>query len=133
MAYNGYEEAGVQHGTGSPLVKALDRRWLEVFDSLYCGDPRPADVPAMNFWRAKDVYTDHLVRVYEWNDIPLKHIDNAGFMIGTTGTCYNRRSGPGPCQHGPGAAFPCRAGRTGYTGCDQLRQVHLEWAVLGGR
>jgi len=92
MAYNGYEEAGVQHGTGSPLVKALDRRWLEVFDSLYCGDPRPADVPAMNFWRAKDVYSDHLVRVYDWNDIPLKHIDNAGFMIGTTGTCYNRRT-----------------------------------------
>ncbi len=92
IAYNGYEEAGVQHGTGLPLVKAIDLRWLEVFDSLYCGDPRPADVPAMNFWRAKDVYSDHLVRVYEWNGLPLKHVDNSGFMIGTTGTCYYRRT-----------------------------------------
>ena len=92
MAYNGYEETGTQQGTGLPLTKALDLRWLEVFDSLYCGDPRPADVPAMNFWRAKDVYSDHLVRVYEWNGLPLKHVDNSGFMIGTTGTCYYRRT-----------------------------------------
>jgi hypothetical protein len=92
IAYNGFEDVGLQHGTGSPLAKALDPRWLEVFDALYCGDPRPADVPAMNFWRAKDIYSDHMVRAYEWNGIPLKHIDNSGFMVGTTGTCYNRRT-----------------------------------------
>jgi hypothetical protein len=90
LGYNGYEEAGMQHGTGLPPVKGVDLRWLEVFDSLYCGDPRPADVPAMNFWRAKDVYSDHLVRMYEWNGLPLARIDNSGFMIGTTGTCYYR-------------------------------------------
>lgn len=92
MGYNGYEEAPVQHGTSLPLVKAIDHRWLDVFDSLYCGDPRPADVPAMNFWRSKDVYSDHVVRVYEWNGLPLSRIDNSGFMIGTTGTCYYRRT-----------------------------------------
>ena len=90
IAYNGYEDAPLQHCTETPLVKALDQRWLDVFDSLYCGDPRPADVPAMNFWRSKDVYSDHMVRMYEWNGIPLSRIDNAGFMIGTTGTCYYR-------------------------------------------
>lgn len=92
IAYNGYEEAGLQHGTGLQPVKALDLRWLEVFDSMYCGDPRPADVPEMNFWRSKDVYSDHLVRIYEWNGLPLARIDNSGFMIGTTGTCYYRRT-----------------------------------------
>ncbi len=92
IAYNGYEEAGVQHGTGLTPVKALDLRWLDVFDSMYCGDPRPADVPAMNFWRSKDVYSDHMVRMYEWNGLPLARIDNSGFMIGTTGTCYYRRT-----------------------------------------
>ena len=90
IAYNGYENAPLQHCTETPLVKALDHRWLDVFDSLYCGDPRPADVPAMNFWRSKDVYSDHMVRMYEWNGIPLSRIDNSAFMIGTTGTCYYR-------------------------------------------
>ncbi len=92
LGYNGFEEAPAQHGTSLPLVRAIDLRWLEVFDSLYCGDPRPADVPAMNFWRSKDVYSDHVVRVYEWNNLPLSRIDNSGFMIGTTGTCYYRRT-----------------------------------------
>ncbi len=92
LGYNGYEEAPVQHSTSLPLVRAIDHRWMDVFDSLYCGDPRPADVPAMNFWRSKDVYSDHLVRVYEWNNLPLSRIDNSGFMIGTTGTCYYRRT-----------------------------------------
>ncbi len=92
MAYNGFDEVALQSGTGLPLVKGIDTRWLDVFDSLYCGDPRPADVPAMNFWRSKDVYSDHMVRVYEWNGLPLSRIDNSGFMIGTTGTCYYRRT-----------------------------------------
>jgi len=90
IAYNGYENAPLQHSTETPMVKALDLRWLDVFDSLYCGDPRPADVPTMNFWRSKDIYSDHMVRMYEWNGIPLSRIDNSAFMIGTTGTCYYR-------------------------------------------
>jgi hypothetical protein len=92
IAYNGFEEQSIQHATDEPQAKVLDTRWLEVFDSIYCGDPRPADVPTMNFWRSKDIYSDHMVRRYEQNDIPLRRIDNAGFMIGTTGTCYYRGS-----------------------------------------
>ncbi len=90
IGYNGFEEYPAQLGTAFPLCKIVDHRWLEVFDSLYCGDPRPADVPAMNFWRSKDIYSDHLVRYYEFNGFPLSRIDNSGFMIGTTGTCYHR-------------------------------------------
>jgi hypothetical protein len=90
IAYNGFEEGETQARTGLPLRKTVDTRWLDTFDSLYCGDPRPADVPAMQFWRAKDIYSDHMVRVYQSNGIPLNRIDNSGFMIGTTGTCYRR-------------------------------------------
>jgi len=88
LAYNGF--GGELSGTSLPMLKTVDADWLTVFDSLYCGDPRPSDVPCMNFWRSKDIYSDHMVRYYESNDIPLERIDNCAFMIGTTGTCYNR-------------------------------------------
>ena len=100
LGYNGLEEslwfAGAAHSTQGntslPFRKTVDTKWLEVFDALYCGDPRPADVPTMNFWRSKDIYSDHMVRVYELNGFPLRCIDNSAFMIGTTGTCYYRRT-----------------------------------------
>lgn len=47
------------------------------------------DTPAMNFWHAKDIYSDHMVRVYQFNDVPFPRIDNSAFMIGVTGTCYH--------------------------------------------
>jgi len=90
LAYNGFEEAGMMGGTTAPLRKTVDTLWLESFDTLYCGDPRPADVPAMNFWRSKDVYSDHTTCYFAFNNIPLKNIDNTAFMIGLTGTCYYR-------------------------------------------
>jgi hypothetical protein len=90
LAYNGYEEVSMQYGTAAPYRKAIDLRWLTVFDAMYCGDPRPADVPAMQFWRAKDIYSDHMVRYYLDNGLPAARIDNSGFMVGTTGTCYFR-------------------------------------------
>jgi hypothetical protein len=90
LGYNGF--GGDQDNTTLPYRKSVDARWLDAFDSLYCGDPRPADVPAMNFWRSKDIYSDHMVRQYEQNGIPLERIDNTSFMIGVTGTCYNRRT-----------------------------------------
>ncbi|MGK7396061.1 MAG: hypothetical protein ACNS62_15905 [Candidatus Cyclobacteriaceae bacterium M3_2C_046] len=88
MAYNGF--GGVMGNTYTPYQKAIDLEWLNIFDSMYCGDPRPADVPCMNFWRSKDIYSDHMVKQFAFNDIPLKRIDNSAFMIGTTGTCYFR-------------------------------------------
>lgn len=88
LGYNGL--GGDQGGTWKPFRKCVDTKWLEAFDSLYCGDPRPADVPAMNYWRSMDIYSDHMVRHYESNGIPLERIDNTAFMIGTTGTCCKR-------------------------------------------
>lgn len=90
LAYNGFEEAPTIENTSLSFRRTVSTRWLDVFDSLYCGDARPADVPAMNFWRSKDIYSDHMVRVYERNGFPLSRIDNASFMIGALGTCYGR-------------------------------------------
>ena len=89
-AFNGY--GGEMEGTFTPVKQTVDLRWLTVFDSLYCGDPRPSDVPSMNFWRSMDYYTDHMVRYYQLNGVPLQRIDNTGYMTGTTGTCYNRKT-----------------------------------------
>jgi hypothetical protein len=88
IAYNGY---GGETGDTAPRIpKPIDRRWLDAFDSLYCGDPKPSDVPSANFWRSLDVYSDAMVFQYSSNGIPLSRVDSSGFMIGNTGTCYRR-------------------------------------------
>lgn len=88
LAYNGF--GGEYAGTAAPIEQTVITRWLEVFDTMYCGDPRPSDAPMASFWRSCDVYTDHMVRYYERNQVPLERIDNAGFMLGKTGTNYGR-------------------------------------------
>jgi hypothetical protein len=89
LAYNGY--GGESADTYPVFKKTVKLKWLEVFDSLYCGDPRPADVPCHNFWRSKDIYSDHQVFQYEFNGVPFDRVDNTAFMIGSTGTCYFRK------------------------------------------
>ena len=90
--FNGF--GGDVESTDSPLPfqHPVDLRWLEVFDALYSGDPRPSDVPEMNFWRSMDIYSDHMVRQYERSFLPLQRIDSTGFMIGNTGTIYYRKT-----------------------------------------
>ena len=90
--FNGF--GGDLESTDSPLPfqHPIDLRWLEVFDALYSGDPRPSDVPEMNFWRSMDIYSDHMVRQYERSFLPLERIDSTGFMIGNTGTIYYRKT-----------------------------------------
>ena len=89
-AFNGF--GGEVEGTFAPVRQTVDPRWLLAFDSIYCGDPRPSDVPEVSFWRSQDIYTDHMVRYYEANGVPLERIDNTGCMVGVTGTCYGRRT-----------------------------------------
>jgi hypothetical protein len=87
QAYNGY---GGDRGTWRPHRQDVDLRWLEVFDSLYSGDPGPADLPAMNFVRSVDIFSDHKVRRYAANGVPLERIDSCSPMLGRTGTAYWR-------------------------------------------
>lgn len=92
VAFNGFG-GDVESTAGRfPFQNVVDLRWLEVFDSLYSGDPRPSDVPEMNFWRSTDIYSDHMVRRYEQSFLPLERIDSTGFMLGNTGTIYYRKT-----------------------------------------
>ena len=86
--YNGF--GGVMENTFTPFTKTIDLRWLDVFDTLYSGDPRFSDVPMMNIWRSEDNYHDHQNREFEFNGLPLRRIDSCAFMNGKTGTCYSR-------------------------------------------
>src|SRR5579872_1974048 len=86
--YNGF--GGDMENTFTPYRKTIDDRWLDVFDTLYCGDPRFSDVPMMDIWRSQDNYSDHQVGDWAFNGLPLRRIDNCAFMIGKTGTCYYR-------------------------------------------
>ena len=90
IGYNGVEDVQTQTGTEDTPRRSLDPRWLDGLTAFYTGDPRPADVPAWNFWRSKDVYSDHRVRCYLAQGFDRTVLDNAGFMSGTTGTCYHR-------------------------------------------
>ena len=73
-----------------PFRDPVELDWLKVFDTLYCGDPRPADVPEMSFWRTLEIYSDHQVRRYQQAGVALNRIDSTSFMPGTTGTVYRR-------------------------------------------
>jgi hypothetical protein len=88
VGYNGF--GGVLDNTYAPFAKTIDLRWLDVFDTLYSGDPRFSDVPMMNIWRSEDTYHDHQNREFEFNELPLRRIDSCAFMNGVTGTCYRR-------------------------------------------
>ncbi len=92
LAFNGF--GGDLDSTAGPFPfrNPVDREWLQVFDVLYSGDPRPSDVPEMNFWRSVDIYSDHMIRRYEQSQIPLERLDSTAFMVGTTGTIYGRRT-----------------------------------------
>jgi hypothetical protein len=92
VAFNGF--GGDLESTAGPFPfhNSIDLRWLEVFDSIYAGDPRPSDVPEMNFWRSMDIYSDHMVRRYEQSFVPLMRIDPTSVMFGNTGTIYYRKT-----------------------------------------
>ncbi len=88
VGYNGF--GGVLDNTYTPFTKTIDARWLDVFDTLYSGDPRFSDVPMMNIWRSEDVYHDHQNIQFQFNSLPMRRIDSCAFMNGVTGTCYSR-------------------------------------------
>ncbi len=92
VAFNGFG-GDVESTAGAfPFHWPVDLRWLEAFGSMYSGDPRPSDVPEMNFWRSMDIYSDHMVRRYEQSFLPIERIDSTGFMVGNTGTIYYRQT-----------------------------------------
>ncbi len=90
VAFNGI--VGNVESAQSPLNRFNDR-WLDVFDSLYSGDPRPSNIPQMDFWRSVDIYSDRMVRHFAESGVPLPRIDSTSVMLGDTGTNYRRKLG----------------------------------------
>ena len=90
LAYNGFEEGEFMPWTDRPVRRVVDPEWLDIFDTIYCGDPRPADTPLPDFWRTLDVYAGHQLWFLNQGGLPLRRIDNCAFMLGKTGTCYWR-------------------------------------------
>jgi hypothetical protein len=63
--------------------------WLYWFDSIYCGDPRPADMPSVTSLRdSVDTYQDHAFRGFARSLLPLFAIDDSGTIVGKTSTIY---------------------------------------------
>jgi hypothetical protein len=77
-------------GSETAPVAWFNGRWLDTVDTFYSGDPRPSNVPEMDFWRSVDIYADNMVRSFEQAGIPPERIDSTSFMIGETGTNYRR-------------------------------------------
>src|SRR5262249_16274139 len=125
-AFNGF--GGDVDSTAGPFPfrNRIDIRWLEVFDGMYCGDPRPSDVPLMNFWRSVDIYSDHMVRRYEQSGVPLDRIDSTAFMIGNTGTIYYRKTSAWKGMH---LLLHARGGwiNTIYGNLEFLNDSHANW------
>jgi len=89
LAYNGYELIpGYITNTSFPAKRGIDPSWLEVFDYMYSGDPRPADTPCISFRRSIDLYQDHMVYKFNYSGLPFYRIDDHGCMIGNTNTIY---------------------------------------------
>ena len=89
VAFNGF--VGDVDSAASSL-DPFNVQWLDVFDALYAGDPRPSDLPQMDLWRAIDIYSDDMVRHFAQSGVPLERVNSTAFMVGNTGTNYFRKT-----------------------------------------
>jgi len=83
IAYNGFFD---------PLHpdKKITKWWLNIFDSLFCGDPQPGQVPSFNFMQSIALFSDQMFWTFARNDVPISRIDNSQFMLSNTGTGFYR-------------------------------------------
>jgi len=90
VAFNGFVG---DVDSAAETLNPFNVQWLDTFDSLYTGDPRPSDIPEMDLWRAIDIYSDDMVRHFAQNGVPLERVDSTAFMVGNTATNYFRKTG----------------------------------------
>lgn len=89
LAYNGFT-------TDLSFISSVDpnRRglavspfWAQAVDYIYCGDPRPAEMPAP-LQKSLLHYTDCMMEQFRDALLPVEAIDDHGTMVGNTGTIY---------------------------------------------
>ena len=62
--------------------------WAEHVDYVYCGDPKPSELPAPEFADSVTYYTDGMLRNFREALFPAANTDDHGAMVGTTATIY---------------------------------------------
>jgi hypothetical protein len=89
-AYNLFSLAPMMESTNFyGEAYAVSPWWLYWFDSVYSGDPRPADIPSVTSLRdSVNWYQDHVFRGFARSGMPLYDIDDSGTLVGNTSTIY---------------------------------------------
>jgi hypothetical protein len=87
-AYNGYSLGEMMASTKYyDQAYAISPWWVMWFDSVYSGDPRPAELPSVTSLRdSVNWYQDHVFRGYARSLMPLFMIDDSGTLVGKTST-----------------------------------------------
>lgn len=67
---------------------AISPWWCLYLDYLYCGDPRPSELPARDLGKSLIWYTDAMIEKFDFSLMPLSAIDDHGTMVGYTNTIY---------------------------------------------
>ena len=89
LAYNGFT-------TDLSFISSVDPNrhglavspfWAEAVDYIYCGDPRPAEMPAP-LQKSLLHYTDCMIEQFRDALFPIEAVDDHGTMVGNTGTIY---------------------------------------------
>ncbi len=89
LAYNGFTTDLCFISSVDPNRRglAVSPFWAEVVDYVYCGDPRPAEMPAP-LQKSLLHYTDCMIEQFRDALFPIEAIDDHGTMVGNTGTIY---------------------------------------------
>lgn len=67
---------------------AVSPYWGRSVDYVYCGDPRPSEIPTRRLEDSIVYYTDAMIRNFYDALMPFSIIDDHGTMIGDTSTIY---------------------------------------------
>ncbi|WP_391570905.1 hypothetical protein [Cohnella sp.] len=90
LAYNGFTTNydWIKDVDGEREGAAVSPWWAFHLDFIYCGDPRPSELPALRLRDSIHSYTDAMIRQFEHSLLPHETMDDHGVMIGDTGTIY---------------------------------------------
>lgn len=90
MAYNGFTTNLDWLVSIDSIRKgyAISPWWAFFVEYVYCGDPRPSEIPAASLRHSVDWYLDAMVRSFYDSLLPLPVIDDCGIMVGNADTIY---------------------------------------------
>lgn len=90
LAYNGFTTDLSYIGSVNPSRTgyAISPWWCLFVDYLYCGDPRPSEIPGVDLEKSLIFYTDSMIEQFHKSLVPYDAIDDHGTMVGNTATIY---------------------------------------------